>query len=677
MHSVTLNPRKVLAFLAIALVVGLGFGGGEAGNASGPPGPTCPSDGNLTNTAPPVLSGSTIEGGTLSTTNGSWSFASGAPASPAFRYEWRRDGVAISGATSQTYVVTSADVDHVLYVDVFAYFACGPQGRADSNAVQIGDVGDDVGPVGSDQSPATGDDSGATPAAPVAYSASGPAAPGTYSSQTWTEEETGAAGGLSVVATTASGTFALTGVVVDEATGVPISGATVRLESDPPNTSATIITVTTNPAGAFAFINVPASTTNDLLVSAVGRAAYEIANSTYDVNETYAITAVPGAEAKYFDDAKIETVDRTLAAVPEVPDYKSETRIPPMITVGVHQNLTSKGWEDSCSASVAYHYTAVYGYRFYVLHTVWGEIKGSYWPAWNATLGTFQTGPFKGAALSANAEVASTFGWYRRVHDIDPNAGREVENTFDYQCFLPHARVPSSWHAAVEAALKQRIAGPKTADVGYPYGRIINSQFRGDPNNDCRNGINTLTTCGSYFQVSCTLNSGTFTDPNWPNNDSVFSQLGSKKAAEYCGASWPTIVNYFYRNAILETNGQVLRRLATVKVGLVPTPPTISCNNSTAGRISFHFASTQNHVQVGWTYVLEHKLPGGAWRVLVRTGFNWRLPRDQRDVTKDYIFNTTTSQSYRVYATNPVGSSAIVYYNNGNAFAPLTAAACP
>ena len=58
------------------------------------------------NTTPPVISGNTVVGYTLTTTEGTWT---GNP-SPTFMYQWLRNGVVIGGATIITYVTQVADV---------------------------------------------------------------------------------------------------------------------------------------------------------------------------------------------------------------------------------------------------------------------------------------------------------------------------------------------------------------------------------------------------------------------------------------------------------------------------------------------------------------------------------------------------------------------------------------
>lgn len=67
----------------------------------------------LTATPRPTISGTAVVGRTLSAAAGAW-----APAAVAIRYEWRRDGVAITGATASTYRVRSADAGRTITVTV-------------------------------------------------------------------------------------------------------------------------------------------------------------------------------------------------------------------------------------------------------------------------------------------------------------------------------------------------------------------------------------------------------------------------------------------------------------------------------------------------------------------------------------------------------------------------------
>lgn len=60
------------------------------------------------NTVAPAVTGYTLQGQTLTTTNGTWT------GSPSFARQWKRDGVAISAATGTTYVTQAADVGHAI-----------------------------------------------------------------------------------------------------------------------------------------------------------------------------------------------------------------------------------------------------------------------------------------------------------------------------------------------------------------------------------------------------------------------------------------------------------------------------------------------------------------------------------------------------------------------------------
>jgi len=83
------------------------------------------------NTAAPAITGTALVGDMLTCSNGSWtgegmlSVQSGWPLTTPFGYQWLREGSAISGATSASYVVQSADEGHGLACEVTATNAAG------------------------------------------------------------------------------------------------------------------------------------------------------------------------------------------------------------------------------------------------------------------------------------------------------------------------------------------------------------------------------------------------------------------------------------------------------------------------------------------------------------------------------------------------------------------------
>jgi hypothetical protein len=102
-----------------------------------------------TNTAAPVISGTTRTGATLTTTDGSWS---GSPSS--YTYQWKRAIAAsgsysnISSATNSTYVLTDADIDKYIKVSVIATISIGASSAELSAASSIvADLPDSIVPT--------------------------------------------------------------------------------------------------------------------------------------------------------------------------------------------------------------------------------------------------------------------------------------------------------------------------------------------------------------------------------------------------------------------------------------------------------------------------------------------------------------------------------------------------
>ena len=91
------------------------------------------------NTTAPAITGTALVGDMLTCSNGSWtgegmlSVQSGWPLTTPFGYKWLREGSAIGGATSASYVVQSADEGHGLACEVTATNAAGHEASKSSS----------------------------------------------------------------------------------------------------------------------------------------------------------------------------------------------------------------------------------------------------------------------------------------------------------------------------------------------------------------------------------------------------------------------------------------------------------------------------------------------------------------------------------------------------------------
>jgi Carboxypeptidase regulatory-like domain len=82
------------------------------------------------NTAVPVITGTSTVGTSLSCSNGTWTGESlnlvpGFLLTTPFTYQWQRDGVAIAGATTSSYLLQAGDVGHGLTCEVAASIEAG------------------------------------------------------------------------------------------------------------------------------------------------------------------------------------------------------------------------------------------------------------------------------------------------------------------------------------------------------------------------------------------------------------------------------------------------------------------------------------------------------------------------------------------------------------------------
>jgi hypothetical protein len=124
-HSVTVNLTGLAVNTSYCVVL---FATNASGTTTGYPPVTFTTGAAAApqNTAPPTISGTPQEGQTLTEAHGTWT---GSPTS--YSYQWLRcdssgaNCTAITGATSQTYTLTAADVGHTIRVQETATNAAG------------------------------------------------------------------------------------------------------------------------------------------------------------------------------------------------------------------------------------------------------------------------------------------------------------------------------------------------------------------------------------------------------------------------------------------------------------------------------------------------------------------------------------------------------------------------
>jgi hypothetical protein len=84
------------------------------------------------NTVLPVITGTTSQGSTLSVSSGTWTNSP-----TGYSYQWKADGVAISGAISSTYLLTAPEIDRTITCTVTATNAAG---SASATSLGVGPV---------------------------------------------------------------------------------------------------------------------------------------------------------------------------------------------------------------------------------------------------------------------------------------------------------------------------------------------------------------------------------------------------------------------------------------------------------------------------------------------------------------------------------------------------------
>jgi hypothetical protein len=407
----------------------------------------------------------------------------------------------------------------------------------------------------------------------------------------WSADDVDNPTGLHVISSTATGTFALTGVVLDQAGGTPVSGATVTLSSVCAGCSD--LSATTNTTGAFAFIDVPASTPPTLAVAAAGFGSYTVSNFGASPDEEYATTVALTTAAQSYDEST-QPADGTATAASASSGYASDGRVPPFITVAEFPQAAD------CSAQSSSYVTRRYSWRFYVLHTMQGEIGGDF--------GSANGGFFHQQASKAVAAAIQNYAWYARQHS-NAAGGADIDNTTRYQCFMPHKIVRQAFHTWLEDVLDERIATSSNT--------IQQTFYK----------------AGGY---SCA-------DSAHPANGDDLSQLGAKAREETCGVTdWRTLDNYYYTGSVTG--------------GLVPPHPDMSHSWPASGGLRLDFPATVGTSHVGWTYSgARWDTANSRWVTIART----RWSNNTRTVPTSIVYHPPNNGSYyyEARACNPVGCS--------------------
>jgi len=578
----------------------------------------CVPDGQMSATTPPVVTGSATVGGTLATTNGTWP----TPDPLTYRYQWYNDDVAIAGATSQSYVVQGSDAGSVIYAAVTAW-NCFLGGRADSNSVQIADDGDEMGELEADQTAAVADDSTFTPAAPQPMTPSGPAPPGSYSTETWDPDATDTTDGLNVVSSTAPGTTALTGFIEDDNNSSPVSGATVMLSYTPCQGCTPISTSTTSDgAGSYAFLNMPAPFTYTLTIAAMTFGSYTVTNDSYAANETYEHTAVLTTSPQTYDATNEDAPDSGLAPDLSLPGTAySQRRVPPAILVQMYDLWPHNSGHTYCTPKDP---TPVrvrnYALPFYVVHVT------------NSEIGFF--GPNQ-TNTQAMMSIIQNFAWFHKTKGGNYDVVNAA-NLYAGQCFQPKEKIPraryNAWLALSRAIAKFRVidGSGNLRETPYRSGKAP----------------------------------GFCTDPFWPAHGGTASQYGIRAhslptepgGTNHCQITdWKTLALYYYPTSW---------SIVSIKR---PPPPVTSFTRDSSSSITFHFHSRVYGKNVAWSFKLQRKLADG-WHTFKTT--RW-VPQDHA-VREYYTLANLppTCVRYRVTANNPFGGSLPARFNGGNPINP-------
>lgn len=210
----------------------------------------------------------------------------------------------------------------------------------------------------------------------------------TYSTTVLDEESTLAENGIAVYTSTAPGSFAITGAILNAGTAIgdPVANATVTIQ---PSAGGSSLQATTDVDGAFAFVDVPVvgeSQLFDFTISAAGFGPYSVVNETFVADETYVISAELDSSTQSFDESQPAEDSTVGPTVTGTSGYPSHIRVPPSIMVEIWERI------DDCAKGDRKITTKNYPWKFYVLHVATAEID-SRWgrKAWKANAAAIQT----------------------------------------------------------------------------------------------------------------------------------------------------------------------------------------------------------------------------------------------------------------------------------------------
>jgi hypothetical protein len=326
--------------------------------------------------------------------------------------------------------------------------------------------GQDVGPVSIDQSPSVGSSPEMAPVAPVAASPNGVADPATYTSETWAPEETDTNKQLAVIASTAAGTTAVTGLVTDEATGDPISGAAVAMNYLDGSGVERSVSTTSGALGGYAFVNMPPATYT-VSFAAAGHGTLTFTNDSYEADQTYELTAPLSTEAETYDATTGPETDNDVTPdwPPTAGTAFSYVLPPPSIRIAVlpiiprNDPLVIQNSKYACGADRKYNASVdpiqTHSMFYYLARVAYEEIRGE---------------SYNGVALDAFSSISGNFAWYHvtqpATFDVMNTGGLPRPNEgavgrYSFQCYGPKkgGKVLRKLRDNIVAAMKWHFAG--------------------------------------------------------------------------------------------------------------------------------------------------------------------------------------------------------------------------